>query len=81
MLAERTHRLRHTVWHTLRGQWQSEKMTEDDRVGFKKFGWYLNDPPFKPENRTLDLTNGAGEDFLHAPPHDPLLHEVYDKAG
>src|SRR5262245_1376491 len=31
MLSGRAHRLRHTVWHTLRGDWQSPNMTNDDR--------------------------------------------------
>jgi hypothetical protein len=82
MLSGRVHRLRHTVWHTARGDWQSEKMTDADRDQLKKLGWYLTDPPFKPDNRTLDLTNGAGEDFLYM--HRRMIrmvHEVYDKAG
>jgi len=41
MLSERAHRLRHTVWHTLRGDWQSPKMTDNDRDRLKSLGWYL----------------------------------------
>jgi len=81
MLSERVHRLRHTVWHTVRGDWQSPKMTAADRDRLKKLGWYLTDPPFRPDN-VLDLTNGAGEDFLYM--HRRMIrmvHDVYDAAG
>jgi hypothetical protein len=81
MLAGRVHRLRHTVWHTVRGDWYSDKMTDADRDRLKKLGWYLTDPPFRP-NGSLDLTNGAGEDFLYM--HRRMIrmvHEVYDQAG
>jgi len=44
MLGERTHRLRHTVWHCLRGDWQSAKMTDNDRANFKDLGCFLTDP-------------------------------------
>lgn len=80
MLGERAHRLRHTAWHTVRGDWQSPKMTEADRKRLKELGWYLTDPPFTPAG-TLDLTNGAGEDFLYM--HRRMIrmvHEVYDEA-
>lgn len=81
MLSDRVHRLRHTVWHSIRGDWQSEKMMDADRDRLKNLGWYLTDPPFKTDGRTLDLTNGAGEDFLYM--HRRMIrmvHEVYDKA-
>lgn len=81
MLAERGHRLRHTVWHTLRGDWQSPKMTDQDRNRLRSLGWYLVDPPFRPDG-VLDLANGAGEDFLYM--HRRMIrmvHEVYDVAG
>jgi hypothetical protein len=81
MLSERAHRLRHTVWHTLRGDWFSPNMTDADRRSLEKLGWHLADPPFR-ANGTLDLTNGAGEDFLYM--HRRMirmLHEVYDRAG
>jgi hypothetical protein len=81
MLSERAHRLRHTVWHTLRGDWYSRNMTDDDRARLKNLGWYLTDPPFRSDG-ALDLTNGAGEDFLYM--HRRMIrmvHEVYDKAG
>lgn len=63
MLASRSHRLRHTVWHTLRGDWYGPKMTDADRSYLRTLEWGLDDPPFTRERR-LDLTNGAGEDFL-----------------
>ena len=81
MLAGRAHRLRHTVWHTLRGDWQSQKMTDADRNRLKSLGWYLTDPPFT-RDRVLDLKNGAGEDFLYM--HRRMIrmvHDVYDRAG
>jgi len=81
MLSERTHRLRHTVWHAVRGIWYSTKMTSADRERLRTLGWFLTDPPFLPSG-ALDLTNGAGEDFLYM--HRRMIrmvHEVYDKAG
>ena len=81
MLSERAHRLRHTVWHTLRGDWQSPNMMDADRSRLRALGWYLTDPPFT-SGGVLDLTNGAGEDFLYM--HRRMIgmvHEVYDKAG
>lgn len=81
MLADRVHRLRHTVWHTVRGDWYSEKMTDADRDRLKNLGWNLTDPPFQSDG-VLDLTNGAGEDFLYM--HRRMIrmvHEVYDKVG
>lgn len=77
MLSDRVHRLRHTAWHTLRSDWHSSKMTDADRAELKKLGWGLNDPPFKPVGG-LDLTNGAGEDFLYMHRRMiAMLHEVY----
>jgi hypothetical protein len=81
MLGDRTHRLRHTVWHTVRGDWYSKKMTAGDHDRLKALGWYLTDPPFTPKS-VLDLTNGAGEDFLYM--HRRMIgmvQEVYAKAG
>jgi hypothetical protein len=56
-------------------------MTSADRDQLKKLGWHLADPPFRPDG-VLNLTNGAGEDFLYM--HRRMIrmvHEVYDKAG
>ncbi len=80
MLAERAHRLRHTVWHTLRGDWHSPKMTDLDRSRLQSLGWYLSDPPFHLDG-SLDIANGAGEDFFYM--HRRMirmLHNVYDAA-
>lgn len=82
MLSDRVHRLRHTVWHIVRRDWYSAKMCDADRDRLKKLGWHLDDPPFKPECGDLDLSNGAGEDFLYM--HRRMIrmvHEVYDEAG
>ncbi len=79
MLASRVHRLRHTVWHTLRGMWPS--MTDADRTKVGDLGWYLDDPPFR-STGGLDLSNGAGEDFLYMHRRMiKMLHKVYEDAG
>ena len=83
MLASRVHRLRHTVWHTVRGDWyrRDGKMTDDDRKYLQSLGWGLDDPPFTPAFQ-LDLSNGAGEDFLFMHRRMiAMLHEVYQTAG
>jgi len=64
MLADETHRLRHTVWHTVRAVWTSDALTDADRQKIRNFGWAIDDPPFRPEGG-LNLNNGAGEDFLY----------------
>ena len=80
MLASRHHRLRHTVWHTLRADWFGPKMTDNDRDYLKSFRWGLDDPPFNP-NGTLNLANGAGEDFLFMHRRMiSMLREVYRSA-
>lgn len=81
MLSDRVHRLRHTVWHTLRSDWWSPNMTDADRATLRKLGWGLDDPPFDQSGR-IDLSNGAGEDFLYM--HRRMIkmvHSVYDTAG
>jgi hypothetical protein len=81
MLASRHHRLRHTVWHTLRADWFASKMTDNDRDYLKSLRWGLDDPPFHP-NGTLNLANGAGEDFLFMHRRMiAMLREVYQSAG
>lgn len=81
MLGGRAHRLRHTVWHTLRDDWHS--LTADDHAHLKTLGWFFCDPPLLPgPERALDLTNGAGEDFLYM--HRRMirmLHDVYANEG
>jgi hypothetical protein len=61
MLAARSHRLKHAVWHTIRGVWND--LDEVSKSKIRDLGWGLNRPPFTKEG-TLDLNNGAGEDFL-----------------
>lgn len=83
MLGSRSHRLRHTAWHTLRnGQiWWHAQMTDQDRQFIKARGWFFDDPPRLP-NQSLNLTNGAGEDFLYM--HRRMigmLKDVYTHAG
>jgi hypothetical protein len=56
MLGNRVHRLRHTVWRTLRNDWFSKPIQDADRARLQAFGWGLTDPPFlQADNRTLNL--------------------------
>lgn len=64
MLAARRHRLQHAVWHTVRTQWHALKGDENAVAEIQERGWWPERPPFR-ETRTLDLENGAGEDFLY----------------
>jgi hypothetical protein len=63
MLASRSHRLQHAVWHTVRTQWHGLKGDATAVAEIEKRGWWPKRPPFL-ETRALDLENGAGEDFL-----------------
>ena len=82
MLASKSHRLIHAVWHTLRGLidlpdpnlgkfvyvWYI--LDEESKNKIRELGWYLERPPFTKPNRptergSLNLGNGAGEDFLY----------------
>lgn len=56
--------LREQIWNTLRLQWNSPQMTQAARSRLRGLGWGLDDPPFHPDG-SLDLSNGAGEDFLY----------------
>jgi len=81
MLAERTHRLRHLVWHSVREIWNNKSTTEEDRQKLRGHGWGLDDPPRDGDGRLI-LTNGAGEDFLYM--HRRMIamvHEIYANAG
>ncbi|MGH3921836.1 MAG: hypothetical protein ACRDTT_02990 [Pseudonocardiaceae bacterium] len=81
MLASRRHRLRHAVWHTVRGQWHALKGNDEAVKEIKAFGWWPGRPPFL-ETRALDLENGAGEDFLYM--HRKMilmLEDVYARAS
>lgn len=56
-------------------------MTQEDRVYFQARIWYFDDPPHRRDG-TLDLTNGAGEDFLYM--HRRMIQmvkDVYDTSG
>jgi hypothetical protein len=85
MVASKSHRLIHAVWHTLRGRidlpdpnpnnprkfvyvWYI--LDEESKNKIRELGWYLERPPFTKPNRptergSLNLVNGAGEDFLY----------------
>lgn len=81
MLANETHRLRHTVWHTVRAAWTSPEMSDKGRQDLRDIGWGIDDPPFQPQGG-LDLENGAGEDFLYM--HRRMIqmvNRVYADAG
>ena len=61
MLASRSHRLKHTVWHTARGEWND--LEQESKTKIHDLGWGIDRPPFT-KGGGLDLGNGAGEDFL-----------------
>jgi hypothetical protein len=81
MLASRRHRLQHAVWHTVRGQWHALNAVPDVAQQIDERAWWPSRPPFRPD-RTLELENGAGEDFLFM--HRAMIAmvgDVYGKAG
>ena len=61
MVASKSHRLKHMVWHTARGEWND--LEEASKAKIRDLGWGVERPPFTKEGG-LDLSNGAGEDFL-----------------
>jgi hypothetical protein len=61
MLASKSHRLKHAVWHTVRGEWND--LEETSKTKIHNLGWGVDRPPFT-RGGALDLSNGAGEDFL-----------------
>lgn len=63
MIASKSHRLKHAVWHTLRlrGMWYA--LDDESKSEIHNLGWGLERPPYN-KNNELDLSNGAGEDFL-----------------
>jgi hypothetical protein len=80
MLARRLHRLHHTVWHTLRNTWWSQ-LDQQDRDAVAQLNWGIERPPFAQQGG-LDLTGGAGEDFLFM--HRRMIamvREGYGQAG
>ncbi len=74
MLGSEYHRLHHTVWHTLRGDWPGLRDEVREQIG--ALGWYLDRPPLT-ANNALVLGNGAGEDFLFM--HRRMIGMVRDK--
>jgi hypothetical protein len=81
MLATRRHRLQHTVWHTVRGQYHALKDNTAAVDKIKGHGWWPERPPFQ-ESGAVAYENGAGEDFLFM--HRKMvqmLGETYSAAG
>ncbi|MFG1945403.1 hypothetical protein [Nonomuraea sp. NPDC048826] len=79
MLSTRVHRLRHTTWHLLRSVWRNP-LSDTDRKEITELGWGIERPPFN--DKGLNLTNGAGEDFLFM--HRRMIqmvNEVYQSSG
>jgi hypothetical protein len=77
MLASKSHRLTHAVWHTLRlYQIWWTILDDPDKSKIRDLGWYIERPPFTNAGR-LDLTNGAGEDFLFM--HRKMIKMVKDE--
>jgi hypothetical protein len=76
MLASKSHRLKHAVWHTvrIRGVWFA--LNDNDKTMIRNLGWGLDRPPFN-ENNELNLSNGAGEDFLFM--HRKMITMVNDE--
>jgi hypothetical protein len=74
MLASKSHRLKHAVWHTIRAVWND--LDESSKTKIRDLGWGLDRPPFTKEG-ALDLTNGAGEDFLFM--HRKMITMVRDE--
>lgn len=76
MIASKSHRLMHTVWHSirLRGIWYG--LDEESKTKIRNLGWGLDRPPFD-QNGELNLSNGAGEDFLFM--HRKMITMVRDE--
>jgi hypothetical protein len=75
MLASKSHRLKHAVWHTIRLSQLWSRLGEERRQKIRNLGWGLERPPHKPGN-ILNLANGAGEDFLFM--HRKMIAMVQD---
>jgi hypothetical protein len=76
MLASKSHRLMHTVWHSIRGRGIWYRLDEESKTKIRNLGWGLDRPPFD-QNGVLNLSNGAGEDFLFM--HRKMITMVHDK--
>lgn len=81
MLSSKSHRLQNTVWHSIRMRGVWYELNEEEKITIRKLGWGLDRPPFD-EKSVLNLSNGAGEDFLFM--HRKMItmvHDVYDSQG
>lgn len=76
MLAAKSHRLKHAVWHTIRGRGTWYRLSDENKTKIRQLGWGLDRPPFN-ENNQLNLSNGAGEDFLFM--HRKMIAMVQDE--
>jgi len=77
MLASKSHRLVHAIWHTIRLYqiwWQI--LNENDKQNIRDLNWGLDRHPFT-AGGALDLSNGAGEDFLFM--HRKMIAMLKDK--
>lgn len=77
MLASRRHRLRHFLWHAVRGAWNNPRLTAEVRQLIRNKGWAppCDRAPFDAEGKLI-LDNFAGEDFLYM--HRQMIREVND---
>ena len=74
MLASKSHRLMHSVWHTLRlYQVWWLVLNDTDKQQISQLGWSLERHPYT-EKQVLNLSNGAGEDFLFM--HRKMIYMV-----
>lgn len=76
MLASKSHRLIHAVWHTIRVRGIWYRLNDESKTKILNLGWGLDRPPFN-QNGELNLSNGAGEDFLFM--HRKMIAMVRDK--
>lgn len=76
MLASKSHRLKHAVWHTLRRRGIWYILDEESKSKIRQLGWGLDRPPFDERNQ-LNLSNGAGEDFLFM--HRKMIAMIKDE--
>ncbi|RXT19610.1 hypothetical protein B5P46_25210 [Rhizobium leguminosarum] len=75
MLASRRHRLRHFLWHAVRGAWNNPQLTDEAKAFIRDKGWSPPDDraPMDAEGRLI-LDNHSGEDFLYM--HRQMIKEV-----
>jgi hypothetical protein len=76
MLASKSHRLIHAVWHTIRARGIWYRLNDENKTKIRSLGWGVDRPPFD-QNGELNLSNGAGEDFLFM--HRKMIAMVRDK--